>query len=233
MKIEVKELLKNLTKRIGNECELNTPQQVLNFIDKNYKPYENIEPYNLDLFVFCGEKSMYVFNHLFGKGVVLTNDEINKYNIVSDNTYIEYLYDGDIDLDWTEDIDFFKEENIPYIACIDKCYSDFKSFLNTLSIICKETNDTIKVECFTTTYICDYIKSGFEIDSTGNIKFYGLDFTINTSDNDRFIYDMWLFLKTFNCKSFDDVDSLNVPIELNVDLKESFQQFFEAAGFSE
>ena len=24
------------------------------------------------------------------------------------NTYIEYLYDGDIDLDWTEDIDFFK-----------------------------------------------------------------------------------------------------------------------------
>ena len=223
MKIEVKELLKNLTERIGNESEFNTPQQVLNFIDKNYKPYENIEPYNLDLFVFCGEKSMYVFNHLFGKGAVLTNDEINKYNIVSDNTYIEYLYDGDIDLDWTEDIDFFKEENIPYIACIDKCYGDFKSFLNTLSIICKETDDAIKLECFTTRQTDKYVKSGFEIDSQGDIKFYGPEFTVSV---DETINDIYLFFVTFNCKSFEDMDALNIPFNIAMDSDDAFEQFF-------
>ena len=224
----MKTTVKDLVKGLGIDKELATPQQVIDFLDEKYSAADNIDSNDFDAFVYCGEKAMYVFNHLFGKEATLTDTEISKYEIEKDDVAIEYLYDGDVDCEWTEDIDFFKEENTPYIACINKGYSDLKSFLNTLSIIWKETGDTIKLECFTTGYMGEYAKSGFEIDAQGSIKFYGPEFTIY---GDEIVNAVYLFLVTFNCKSFEDIDALNVPINIEVDSEDEFEQFFEAAGF--
>lgn len=224
----MKTTAKDLLKVLSVNREFSTPQQVIDYLDEKYNIADNIDPNDMDAFVICGTKAMYMFNHLFGSDVDITDDEISKYALVKDDVKIEYLYDGDIDCEWSEDIDFFKEENIPYIACIDKCYSDLKSFLNTLSIICKETNDTIKFECFTTEYFGEYLKSGFEIDSNGNIAFYGPDVVLYEDD---FFENLYVFLSTLNCKSFDDINSLDVPVITGIDKKEAFEQFFGAAGF--
>lgn len=227
MKITVK----NLVKVLGANQDFSTPQQVIDFLDEKYNTAENIDPNDFDVFIHCGEKAMYVFNHLFGRDLILTEEEINKFVLLKDNITIEYLFDGDIDCEWSEDIDFFKEENIPYIACVNKNYSDLKSFLNTLSIICKETNDTIKVECLSKYCMGEYEKRGFEIDTQGNVSFYGPELVI-WADADEIINDLYLFFVTFNCKSFEDIDSLNIPFDVEIDLEDAFEEFFEAAGFN-
>lgn len=198
-----------------------TPADAIEILETKYDASNLIEGYDLDSFVFCGEKSRYVFNHLFGDGVVLTEEEIKKYELLPENTVISYLYDGDVDCAWSEDIEFFKEENIPYIACLEKPFTDVKSFLNTLSLICKETEDFIKFECFASEN-GDW--SGFDIDCTGNIAFYGPAFEMNFETQTSLISCVYRFLLSFNSKSFEDIDSLSVPVKYaNCDREEEVE----------
>lgn len=219
--------MKIIKELFGNDCK--TPADAIEILENKYDASNLIEGYDLDSFIFCGEKSRYVFNHLFGDGVVLMEEEIKKYELLPENTVISYLYDGDADCAWSEDIEFFREENIPYIACLDKPFTDVKSFLNTLSLICKETEDFIKFECFVSE---NGDKSGFDIDNKGNVSFYGPTFKMDFETQTTLLRCVYRFLLSFNSKSFEDINSLPVPVEyVNCDSAEEFEQFFEAAGF--
>ena len=226
--------IKELTiKLLGNENGELTPEEARELLNEKYEAEDRLDSNDWDSFVFCGEKSMYVFNHLFGEGAELTNEEVNKYQLLKENAVIEYLYDGDADFAWSEDIDLFKEENIPYIACLAKPFVDMKSFLNTISLICKATEDWIKVECFTSGTCGNYKKSGFEIDKNGDIAFYGPTFEMDCDSKESLAGSLYHFILSFNCKSFENMESLCVPIALaSCDSDDEFEQFFEAAGFN-
>ena len=123
-----------------------------------------------------------------------------------------------------------EEENIPYIACLDKPFKDVKAFLNTLILICKETKDWIKFECFVSE-ISE--KSGFDIDENGDVTFYGPAFKMDFSAETDLARCVYRFLLSFNCNTFEDIKSLGVPVETTcLETDEEFEQFCEAAGFN-
>lgn len=201
----IKEISKHL---LGDD--FTTPAEAIELLENNRDAYSLVEGYDLDSFVLCGEKSRYVFNHLFGDGAELTKEECEKYAYLPENATIAYLFDGDADCAWSEDIEFFKEENIPYIACLDKPFKDVKAFLNTLQLICKETEDWIKFECFVAD---NNDKGGFDIDANGKVSFYGPSFEFNFETETSLTRDLYRFLLSFNSLTFEDMDSLGVPVK--------------------
>lgn len=226
--------IKELTiKLLGNENGMIAPEEARELLNKNYETEDYLDGNDWDIFAFCGNKSMRIFNHLFGRDAEITNEEVNRYLIPNEKPSIEYLFDGDIDCEWSEDINFFIEENIPYIACLGKPFSDMKEFLNTVSLICRECNDWIKVECFTSGSYGDYKKSGFEVNEKGEIGFYGPAFEIDCTSKEKLATSLYLFLLSFSCKTFDDIESLKVPVRIaDNDSEDEFEQFFESAGFN-
>lgn len=235
----IKALLDTIPARLHTELDLSTPEKALDvlygegfFEDTlpfltacGYESFSDImEPCDSELVVKCGKKAMYPFNRLFCKYDKPTEEDIALYGDLSECAQIFYLIECGDDIEPLTDISFYEEydEEDGYMALFNKPFCYFGQFLETCKRIAAHTKDTITIQCFNNSER-PYI---YTINEKGEAQLSCDTFTIVDDNGWEFACGLLMYLETFLCETYEEIDALGIkiiveqdpdPVKLNLD----------------